>query len=57
MQIGIVGCGYVADFYMPTLVNHPELVLAGVYDREPERRAAFCRHYRARLRQSGGAAG
>ncbi|MEE7506353.1 Gfo/Idh/MocA family oxidoreductase [Methylobacterium mesophilicum] len=48
MQIGIVGCGYVADFYMTTLVNHPELRLAGVYDRDPERRAVFCRHYNAR---------
>ena len=37
MRIGIVGCGYVADFYLATLQNHPELELAGVVDRDGER--------------------
>ena len=35
--IALVGAGYVADFYMATLPNHPELDLRGVYDRNPER--------------------
>ena len=35
MKIAIVGCGYVADFYMTTLPNHPDLDLVGVHDRDP----------------------
>ena len=45
----IVGCGYVADFYLRTLVNHPELELSGVFDRDEaraERFAAFHRVHR-----------
>lgn len=41
MRIGIVGCGYVADYYIKTLSLHPELVLAGVTDRDPERLSRF----------------
>jgi predicted dehydrogenase len=41
MRFAIVGCGYVADLYLATLVNHPELQLTGVYDRVPERARAF----------------
>ena len=48
MKIAIVGCGYVADFYMTTLANHPELELGGVYDRDAGRLAAFSRHYGAK---------
>lgn len=32
MRFAIVGCGYVADYYMATLANHPGLHLAGVHD-------------------------
>ena len=46
-RIGIVGCGYVADFYLKTLTNHPRLQLAGVYDREPDRLARFAAHHAA----------
>ena len=48
MRIGFVGCGFVADHYMTTLANHRKLVLAGAYDRNPERLAVFCRHYGAK---------
>jgi predicted dehydrogenase len=48
MKIGIVGCGYVADFYMTTLANHPELELAGAFDRDRSRLEIFTRHYKAR---------
>lgn len=41
MRVAIVGCGYVADLYVPTLRDHPELELAGVYDRDPERARVF----------------
>jgi predicted dehydrogenase len=40
MRIAIVGCGYVADYYVATLPNH-RLELAGVFDRDPSRAAAF----------------
>jgi predicted dehydrogenase len=33
---------------MTTLANHRKLVLAGAYDRNPERLAVFCRHYGAK---------
>ncbi len=37
MKIAVVGCGYVFDHYMETLPDHPELELAGVFDRDPDR--------------------
>jgi predicted dehydrogenase len=46
MKIGIVGTGYVADYYMATLPNHPHLQLAAVTDHDPDRLAAFARHHR-----------
>lgn len=38
-RIAILGCGYVANMYRLTLPMHPELVLAGVHDRDPARAA------------------
>ncbi len=44
MRIAIVGCGYVADMYRYCLDLHRDgLVLTGVYDRDPDRLAAFSR--------------
>ncbi|MFM7368628.1 MAG: Gfo/Idh/MocA family oxidoreductase, partial [Sphaerospermopsis kisseleviana] len=37
MHIAIVGCGFVADYYLKTLSNYPELKLTGVMDRDQER--------------------
>lgn len=37
MRIGLVGCGFVADYYVQTLPLHPELELVAVMDRETER--------------------
>ncbi len=45
MRIGIVGCGYVADFYLATLKCHPELELAGVTDRDAARADRFARFH------------
>lgn len=43
-DIAVVGCGYVADMYRHCLAHHVGgLSLAGVYDRDPERLAAFAR--------------
>ena len=41
MRFAIVGCGYVADFYLATLASNPLLELAGVYDRDAERARRF----------------
>jgi predicted dehydrogenase len=43
--LAIVGCGYVADFYMATLKNYPALYLVGVYDKDPARLKVFCEYY------------
>lgn len=48
MRIAFVGCGYVADFYIQSLSNYPELELAGVYDRNQERLTRFSAHYSVR---------
>ncbi len=45
MRIGFIGCGFVADYYMTTLSNHPELELIGVYDRDPERLRIFSEYH------------
>jgi predicted dehydrogenase len=46
MRIALVGCGFVADFYMATLRHYSAFVLAGVYDWDRSRLEAFSRHHR-----------
>ncbi len=46
MNIAVVGCGFVADYYLGTLPLHPELVLLGMYDRVPDRSAHMTRYHR-----------
>ena len=41
MNIAFVGTGYVADYYMTTLKNFPDLRLCGVFDRSPARMNEF----------------
>ncbi len=41
MNIAFVGTGFVADYYMTTLKNFPELRLCGVFDRSPARLKEF----------------
>lgn len=45
MNVGIIGCGYVADLYMRTKVLHPDVHVVSVYDRDEGRLDAFCRHH------------
>jgi len=52
MRIALVGCGYVADFYLNTLPNHPELEIAAVTDRDAERTRRFASHYGVRAAES-----
>lgn len=46
MRFAIVGCGYVADYYLSTLNNHPGLELLGVFDRDSERAERCAARYR-----------
>ncbi|MEQ1954785.1 Gfo/Idh/MocA family oxidoreductase [Mesorhizobium sp. CN2-181] len=48
MDIAIVGTGFVADYYMTTLPNHPGLRLAGVFDRSPARLGQFRAFHKVR---------
>jgi predicted dehydrogenase len=43
MRIALVGCGFVADFYMATLRHYSAFVVAGVYDWDRSRLEAFSR--------------
>lgn len=45
MQIAIVGCGFVADYYMTTLPNYPHIEVKGIFDRDKARQAHFAKHY------------
>lgn len=45
MRIAIVGCGYVADYYVKTMKLHPELDLVGVMDRNLERAKKFSNYH------------
>jgi predicted dehydrogenase len=50
MNLAVVGCGYVAEFYGKTLGNYPQLRLVGAYDRDAQNLAVFrgrwpCRAY------------
>jgi predicted dehydrogenase len=46
MRIAIIGCGYVANFYLKTISLYPELQLVGVMDRDSERAAKFADYYK-----------
>jgi predicted dehydrogenase len=52
MKLAIVGCGYVADFYMSTLPNHPQLELSGIFDRNPDRAQRFAEFHHVRRYKS-----
>ncbi len=43
--IVLIGCGFVADSYRQCLAQHNNLRLVGVYDRDPERLAAFAGYW------------
>jgi predicted dehydrogenase len=52
MNFAIVGTGYVADSYLPTLENHPMLQFSGAWDRSPGNLSAFLRRWPARQYRS-----
>ena len=45
MRFAIIGTGFVADYYMATLGNHPALDMAGAWDVDADRLARFCGHW------------
>jgi predicted dehydrogenase len=49
MKLAIIGCGYVADFYITTLANYPTLEVVSVSDRDPRRAERFGAHYGLRV--------
>ena len=55
MNIAFLGTGFVADYYMTTLANHPELSLTGVYDRSGERLRQFTAFHGVRAYDSAAA--
>ena len=48
MNLAVIGCGYVAEFYGKTLGNYPELKLIGACDRNERNLRAFCDRWSAR---------
>jgi predicted dehydrogenase len=52
MRIAIVGCGFVADYYIKTLIHYPQLELVGVMDRDPERSTHFSTYHSVRAYRS-----
>ncbi|KGF69842.1 oxidoreductase [Hoeflea sp. BAL378] len=47
-KIALIGTGFVADYYMTTLANYPEIGLAGAWDVDPRRLSHFCDFYTLR---------
>jgi predicted dehydrogenase len=49
VNMAIVGCGYVADFYMATLGYHRHINIVGAYDNNPQRLDKFSRYYNVKV--------
>ena len=45
-RIAVVGCGFVADLYMKSFELYADVSIVAAYDHNPERLAAFCRHWK-----------
>ena len=45
MNISIIGCGYVADFYVQSLRLHSDLNIVGIWDIDADRLAQFSKFY------------
>jgi len=43
--ISIIGCGFVADLYMRSFAQFPDVQIACVYDQDSARSDAFCNHW------------
>jgi len=45
MRLAIIGCGFVADYYLATIKNYPQLEILGVMDRDQERSRRFSEYH------------
>lgn len=45
IRIAIIGCGYVADFYMQTARNYPHVKVVRAFDIEPAHASRFTKHW------------
>jgi predicted dehydrogenase len=52
MIVGVIGCGFVIDFYMGTWSRHPGLMLKGVADIDMRRRDVVARAYKVKAYDS-----
>ena len=52
MKTAIIGCGFVADFYMSTIKHYSQLDLIKVYDKDKRRLKQFSRFYKIRTAKS-----
>lgn len=52
MKIAIIGCGFVADYYLRTLSLHPDLDLVGVTDINEDSLRRFADFYRVKIYSS-----
>ena len=46
VRFAIIGCGYVADFYMQTIVNYPHVEVVRAFDIEPAHAARFTAYWK-----------
>lgn len=46
MDVAVIGCGYVADFYMLTLVKHPDLRIVAAMDIVPAHADRFGKYWK-----------
>lgn len=51
-RVVLLGCGFVADLYMRSLATMPGIKVAGVWDIDSARLAAFCAHWNLPVRDS-----
>jgi predicted dehydrogenase len=52
MRIALIGCGFVADYYMKALTAYPELKITGVMDIDKERVKRFAAFYQLNVYQT-----
>lgn len=52
MNVIVIGCGYVAELYLASLANHPDLVVTGAYDEDVGRLEQFCRRHHLRAHRT-----
>ena len=52
VRVGIIGTGFVADYYALTFANHPALRMVAAWDVDPAARERFCSHWKVPVARS-----